>query len=105
VVRRVHYPTPPGSPRDLVDAVIGGMTRRTRLVMVTHISLCGHVLPIPAIAREVHRRGARLLVDGALALGHVPTDVKTMDADYYAAAFHKWMSGPMATGVFYVRKD
>jgi selenocysteine lyase/cysteine desulfurase len=81
------------------------MTPRTRLVMVTHVSLCGHVLPIREIADEAHRRGARILVDGALSLGHVPTDVKALDADYYAAAFHKWMCGPTATGVFYVRSD
>jgi selenocysteine lyase/cysteine desulfurase len=105
IVRRVHYPTPPKTAQDLADAVIAGMTPRTKLVMITHVSLCGHVLPVRTIVDEAHRRGARVLVDGALALGHVPTDVRALDADYYAAAFHKWMCGPMATGVFYVKAD
>ncbi len=103
VVRRFHLPAPAPSPEAIAEAVEAGMTQRTRLVMVGQMSLTGQILPVRAIAERVHARGARLLVDGVLALGQMPTDVKAMDCDFYAAGFHKLACGPRATAVFYVR--
>src|SRR6185295_9407491 len=61
------------------------------------------IMPVRPIADWVHARGAHLLVDGVLGLGHIPTNVTVMDCDFYAAGFHKWGCGPRATAVFYVR--
>jgi Aminotransferase class-V len=61
--------------------------------------------PVRPIADLVHSKGAKLLVDGVLGLGHVPTDLKAMDCDFYAAGFHKFACGPRATAVFYVRPN
>lgn len=105
VVRRFHLPAPALSLEAITDAVEAGMTPRTRLVMVGQMSLSGQILPVRAIAERVHARGARLLVDGVLALGQIPTDVEAMDCDFYAAGFHKLACGPRATAVFYVRPD
>jgi selenocysteine lyase/cysteine desulfurase len=66
--------------------------------------LTGQIMPIAAIGEAVKDSGARFLVDGALALGHVPVDVQALGCDYYAANFHKWSGGMPGTGVFYVRK-
>lgn len=85
VVRQFHLPAPASSLGAIADAVEAGMTPRTRLVLVGQMSLTGQILPVRAIAERVHARGARLLVDGVLALGQIPTDVKTMDCDFYAA--------------------
>jgi len=101
--RRFHIPAPAASLGEIVDAVEAAMTERTRLVMVCQVVLTGQVMPIRAIADAVHRRGAVLLVDGVLGLGHVETDVSAMDCDFYAAGFHKWGCGPRATAVFYAR--
>jgi selenocysteine lyase/cysteine desulfurase len=79
------------------------MTPRTRLVMIGHIVLFGQINPTRAIADLVHARNAKLLVDGVLAIGHIPTDVKAMDCDFYAAGFHKFACGPRATAAFYLR--
>jgi selenocysteine lyase/cysteine desulfurase len=103
IVKRFHYPAPVASPRDIVDAIERAITPRTRLVMVGHIVLFGQINPIRAIADLVHARNAKLLVDGVLAIGHIPTDVNTMDCDFYAAGFHKFACGPRATAAFYVR--
>jgi selenocysteine lyase/cysteine desulfurase len=102
-VRRFHYPAPASSPQAIVDAIDHAMTPRTRLVMVGHIVLFGQINPTRAIADLVHARNAKLLVDGVLAIGHIPTDVKAMDCDFYAAGFHKFACGPRATAAFYVR--
>ena len=102
-VRRFHYPAPVASPQSIVDTIEQAMTPRTRLVMVGHIVLFGQINPARAIADLVHTRNAKLLADGVLAIGHIPTDVKAMDCDFYAAGFHKFACGPRATAVFYVR--
>jgi selenocysteine lyase/cysteine desulfurase len=102
-IRRFHYPAPVASTHSMLDAIEQAMTPRTKLVMVGHIVLFGQINPARAIADLVHARGAKLLVDGVLAIGHIPTDVKEMDCDFYAAGFHKFACGPRATAAFYVR--
>jgi cysteine desulfurase/selenocysteine lyase len=71
--------------------------------MIGQVVLTGQINPVRAIADRVHARGAKLLVDGVLGMGHVETDVVASDCDFYAAGFHKWGCGPRATAVFYVR--
>jgi selenocysteine lyase/cysteine desulfurase len=102
-IRRFHYPAPVTSAQSVVDTVARAMTPRTRLVLVGQIVLFGQINPMRAIADLVHARNAKLLADGVLAIGHIPTDVKAMDCDFYAAGFHKFACGPRATAAFYVR--
>ena len=47
-----------------------------------------------------HRHGARVLVDGAQAVWHMPVDVQALDADFYVFSGHK-MFGPTGVGVLY----
>jgi isopenicillin-N epimerase len=103
VIRRFHYPAPALSAQSIVDVVERAMTPKTRLVMFGQVVLFGQIVPVRQIADLVHARGAKLLVDGVLAIGHIPTNVKAMDCDFYAAGFHKFACGPRATAVFYVR--
>jgi len=51
-----------------------------------------------------HRAGARVLVDGAQAVSHLPVDVQTLDADWYAFSGHK-VFGPTGIGVLYGKSD
>ena len=104
-LRYFHYPAPAKSLGSIVDAVGRALTPRTRLVMLGQVVLFGQINPVRAIADRVHAKGAKLLVDGVLAIGQIPTDVKAMDCDFYAAGFHKFACGPRATAVFYVRPD
>ena len=46
---------------------------------------------------------ALFLVDAAQSLGHVPLDVRTIEADLLAAPGHKGLLGPLGTGVLYIR--
>jgi isopenicillin-N epimerase len=103
VPKQFHLPAPTTSLDAVVAAVDAAMTPRTRLVSIGQVVLTGQIMPVRAIADLVHRRGALLMVDGVLGIGHVPTDVAEMDCDFYAAGFHKFACGPRATAVFYVR--
>jgi cysteine desulfurase / selenocysteine lyase len=91
------------SEKSILESIDRALTPHTRLVMIGQVVLLGQINPIRPIADLIHSKRAKLLVDGVLGLGHVPTDVKAMDCDFYAAGFHKFACGPRATAVFYVR--
>lgn len=105
VVRQVTPPVPAGSLDEIVDAYAAVIGPRTRLVLVPQVMLYGQLMPVRAIADLVHARGGHILVDGVLAVGHVPVDVAAMDCDFFAAGFHKWGMGPRGTAAFVVRAE
>lgn len=85
---------------DLEAAVRDG----TRLVAITHASnVLGTVIPVDEIARVCHDHGARLLVDGAQSVPHLPVDVSRMGCDYFCFSGHK-MLGPTGTGALWMRE-
>jgi cysteine desulfurase/selenocysteine lyase len=51
-----------------------------------------------------HRHGARVLVDGAQAVSHMPVDVQTLDCDFYAFSGHK-VFAPTGIGVLFGKED
>jgi isopenicillin-N epimerase len=106
VVKVIDPPPIPGKdPGELVDAISRAITPKTRALMVCHVYSGGPVAPIRAICDEAHRRGVRVIVDAALGFGHVETDLRAMDCDYYGASFHKFAGGPRGTGFLFVKKE
>ncbi|TAH68263.1 MAG: SufS family cysteine desulfurase [Rhodopseudomonas palustris] len=78
---------------------------RTRIVAVTQVSnALGTVTPIADITALAHRHGAKVLVDGAQGVCHLPVDVQALDVDFYAFSGHK-MFGPTGIGVLYGKAD
>jgi L-cysteine/cystine lyase len=77
-------------------------TARTRLVVLSHLLWnTGQVMPIAALAEQLHRHPGRpwLLVDAAQSLGSIPVAEAAADADIYACTGHKWCCGPEGLGV------
>ncbi len=86
------------------DDVHRALRPETRLVAVVHASnVTGALQPIDEIGRIVRDHPARLLVDAAQSLGHVPIDVSRVRADLLASPAHKGLLAPLGTGVLYVR--
>jgi len=80
------------------------MSDRTRLVCVTHASnILGRVNDVAAIARFVHERGARIVVDGVAYAPHRMIDVTGWDIDYYVFSLYK-AYGPH-TAILYGKYD
>ncbi len=81
------------------------LTERTKIVCLNQVSNClGTINPVEEVAREAHRRGALVLVDGAQSAPHLAVDVQALDCDFFAFSSHK-MLGPTGVGVLYGRRE
>ncbi|WP_136709706.1 aminotransferase class V-fold PLP-dependent enzyme [Agromyces sp. H66] len=79
--------------------------RPAALLSVTGASnVTGEVLPIDALARLAHARGARLAVDAAQLLPHRRVDVAASGIDYLAFSGHKAYA-PFGAGTLVGRAD
>ena len=81
------------------------ITPKTKLISLTHVSnVMGTVVPIKEVAKLAHDNGAKLMVDGAQAVMHMPVDVQDLDCDFYAFTGHK-IYGPSGIGVLYGKAE
>jgi isopenicillin-N epimerase len=105
-VVRASIRLPIRHPEEVVEAILGQVTPRTRIALVSHISSpSGLVLPIETIVRDLDRLGVDALVDGAHAPGMLPVDIDALGAAYWTGNGHKWLCGPKGAGVLVVRED
>jgi len=78
---------------------------KTKLVAVTHVSnVFGTINPVAEIISIAHRKGIRVLVDGAQAVPHLAVDVQALDADFYVFSGHK-IYGPTGIGILYGKTE
>ncbi|MFN8276706.1 MAG: aminotransferase class V-fold PLP-dependent enzyme [Chitinophagales bacterium] len=97
---------PVQSEADIVDALFQGVTDRTRVICISHItSATALILPVEEICARAKAMGLITIVDGAHAPGHVPLHLNTLQADYYTGACHKWMCTPKGCSFLYAAKN
>jgi cysteine desulfurase/selenocysteine lyase len=78
---------------------------RTRIVAIPHVSnALGTIVPVAEMVKMAHRHGARVLIDGAQSVAHMPVDVQLLDCDFYAFSGHK-IFAPMGIGVLFGKAD
>ena len=76
----------------------------TRLVAISHASnVTGAIQPVDAIRDLAHEHGAKVLVDAAQSMGHLPLALDAWEVDLVAASGHKGLLGPLGTGILYLR--
>jgi cysteine desulfurase/selenocysteine lyase len=63
---------------------------KTRLVSFTQVSnALGTITPAKEMIEMAHRHGARVLLDGAQAVSHLPVNVQELGCDFYVFSGHK----------------
>lgn len=101
-VREVAFPVPANAPGPILDAIVGAIGPRTRVVIVDHVtSGSALVLPIAELVARCHGKGAAVLVDGAHAPGALPLDLEAIGADWYTGNLHKWALAPRSCAILW----
>ncbi len=86
------------------EGVIDQLTDKTRLVALASCHfISGWRIDHDTIGRELRERNILFCLDAIQTLGAFPTKVEHVD--FLAADAHKWLLGPCAAGVFYVRRE
>jgi selenocysteine lyase/cysteine desulfurase len=93
---------------DSDEAIVRAYTKevspRTRAIHLTHmIHWSGRVIPVTEICQFAAARGIRTVVDAAQTFAHIPVDFRQIGCDYLATSFHKWLSGPIGTGMLVIK--
>jgi cysteine desulfurase/selenocysteine lyase len=78
---------------------------KTKLVSFTGMSnVLGTITPVRELTQKAHAVGAKVLVDGAQAVPHLPVNVRDWQCDFLAFSAHK-MLGPTGVGVLYGKPE
>ncbi len=90
---------------DLDLSNIDELLKGVKLVAVTQMSnVLGIVNNVKLLAQKAHAVGARILVDGAQSVPHMPVDVQDLDCDFLVFSGLK-MVGPTGIGVLYAKEE
>ncbi len=98
----VLLPVPRGCPPS-VEMLAAHLDAETAVAVQWVNHETGTIFPVSAYARACRAHGARLFIDATQALGKLPVDVETLDADAVAVAAQK-IGGPAGAAACWLRR-
>jgi isopenicillin-N epimerase len=104
----INYPVslPVTTPDDFVDRFWEGVTPRTRVIFISHItSPTALILPVREICQRAREQGIITVIDGAHAPGQIPLQLDELSADFYAGNLHKWLCAPKGAAFLFARPE
>ncbi|OUC05518.1 aminotransferase class V [Litorilinea aerophila] len=95
-------PLPVTDAESFVEALWQGVTPRTQVIAISHItSPTALIFPVEAVCRLAREAGIVTVIDGAHALGQVDLDLTAMGATFYTGNAHKWLCAPKGAAFLY----
>jgi len=102
----VEVPLPLTSAKQFYDAIVAGMTDRTKVLFLSHItSPTALLFPIEGVIVEARKRGIISVIDGAHTPGHIPLNLDAIGADFYSGNCHKWLMSPKGSAFVHARPE
>jgi isopenicillin-N epimerase len=93
---------PADSAESLLEQFWQGVTPRTKLIFLSHItSPTALRLPIEAICARARAAGILTLIDGAHTVGQIDLDLTSLGVDFYTGNLHKWALAPKGAAFLY----
>ena len=103
---RQGIPLPFGSEEAIAEQIWEGVTEKTRVIFLSHITSPTAVrFPVDAICARAREAGILTIVDGAHVLGQIPLDLTALGADFYTSNGHKWLCSPKGSAFLYARRE
>jgi len=101
-----RVPLPVDDPAEVVEAIWKGVTPKTKVLFMSHVtSGTALTLPVAALCARAREAGILSVIDGAHVPGHLPLDLGALGADVYAGNCHKWLCAPKGSAFLYVRPE
>ncbi len=99
-------PMPLESREQVVEAVWAGVSERTRVLFLSHItSPTALIFPVEELVHRARTAGLLTVVDGAHTPGQIPIDLAALGADFYVGNCHKWLCAPKGSAFLYARRE
>ncbi len=102
---RQPVPVPISTADEVVEAVWSGVTDRTRVLFISHItSPTAIIFPIKPLIDRARARDIITIIDGAHAPGQIELNLRELGADFYSGNLHKWLMSPKGSAFLYARQ-
>jgi len=97
---------PATSQREVAEQIWAGVSDRTRVLFLSHISsLTALRFPVDVLISRARDAGILTVIDGAHVPGHIDLDLNALGADIYVGNCHKWMMSPKGAAFLHARTD
>jgi isopenicillin-N epimerase len=97
---------PLSTTQQFADDLWQGVTPRTRVIFLSHITSPTAILfPVAEVIRRAREQNILSVIDGAHTPGQIHLDLDSLGADFYGGNLHKWLCAPKGAGFLYAQPD